>query len=482
MKKASWFIALVLGVVIGVAADRMMGGGARTPSPTPRGANMPSMPQPAADPRAVYRVPIDESPVKGPADALVTIVISSDFQCPFCKRVLPTMDELEKKYPGKLRFAFKHNPLSFHPKAMPAAIAAEEAHAQGGDEKFWEMHDKLFALSPALDRPQLEAAANELGLQMDAFRRALDDQRHLARVKRDQALVTALGATATPAFFINGRLIEGAQPVRMFTAIVDEELRKAEALVKSGVAPRDVYARIIEKGASSPVMIQPAPAGAAAAQAKPHQPQPTAARVPVREDDPARGAVDAAKVTLVVFSDFQCPFCARVDPTMKQIEETWPGAIRIMWKHRPLPFHPHAMPAAEAAEAAREQGAFWKMHDALFENQRELSPERFVDWAREAGLDVEKFKKSMESGPGRARIAEDMRLASTVGAQGTPTIFVNCRKVVGALPFESFKPIVAEEMRRAEQLLERGAKLDESFYDKACEENVSAGAQAAAGQ
>jgi protein-disulfide isomerase len=477
MRKASWFIALLIGVVIGVAADRMMGGGSRPAPVRPRGAQMPVVPQPAADPRAVYRVPVDDSPVKGPADALVTIVISSDFQCPFCKRVLPTMEELEKKYPGKLRFAFKHNPLSFHPKALPAAIATEEAHAQGGDQKFWEMHDKLFALSPALDRPQLETAASELNLEMDAFRRALDEQRHLPRVKRDQALVTALGASATPAFFINGRLIEGAQPVRMFSAIIDEELRKAEQLVKSGVAPRDVYARIIEKGASSPVTVQGAPSpGAAAKKAPP--PQPTAARVPVRRDDPARGA-EAAKVTLVVFSDFQCPFCARVDPTMKQVEQTWPGAVRIVWKHRPLSFHPQAMPASEAAEAAREQGAFWKMHDKLFANQRELAPEKFETWAKEAGLDVARFRKALETGPGRARIAEDMQLASQVGAQGTPTIFVNCRKVVGALPFDAFKPIVDDEMRRAEQLLQQGAKLDAGFYDKVCEENVSAVAQAA---
>jgi protein-disulfide isomerase len=361
---------------------------------------------------------------------------------------------------------------------MPAALAAEEAHAQGGDEKFWAMHDKLFALSPALDRPQLEAAAAELGLNVDAFRRALDEQRHLARVKRDQALVTALGANATPAFFINGRLIEGAQPTRMFSVIIDEELRKAESLVKTGVAPQDVYARIIEKGASAPVTIQ-GPARGAAAQQKPPPPQPTAARVPVRAEDPARGAA-AAKVTLVLFSDFQCPFCANVDPTMRRVEETWPGAVRVVWKHRPLSFHPQAMPAAEAAEAAHEQGRFWKMHDKLFANQKSLAPDRFEAWAREAGLDVPRFKKAMENGPGRPRIAEDMRLASLVGAQGTPTIFVNCRKVVGALPFESFKPIIEEEMRRAEELLQRGTKLDAGFYDKICEENVAAGAHAAA--
>ncbi len=145
------------------------------------------------DSKAVYRVPVDDSPVKGPSDALVTIIESSDFECPFCKRVGPTMKQLEAAYPGKLRFVFKHNPLPFHAKAMPAAIAAEEGRAQGGSAKFWEMHDRLFDSAPALDRPALEATAQAAGLDMNAFRKALDEQRHESRIKRDQALVNSRG-------------------------------------------------------------------------------------------------------------------------------------------------------------------------------------------------------------------------------------------------------------------------------------------------
>ena len=101
--------------------------------------------RPTEDPRAVYRIAVDDSPVKGPADALVTIVESSDFECPFCKRVGPTLKQVEETYRGKVRFVFKHNPLPFHARALPAAIATEEARAQGGDAKFWAMHDALFA-------------------------------------------------------------------------------------------------------------------------------------------------------------------------------------------------------------------------------------------------------------------------------------------------------------------------------------------------
>ncbi|MHB1846943.1 MAG: DsbA family protein, partial [Deltaproteobacteria bacterium] len=106
---------------------------------------------------------------------------------------------------------------------------------------------------------------------------------------------------------------------------------------------------------------------------------------------PARGPADA-KVTIVEWSDFQCPFCGRVEPTLKQLTEKYGDKIRIVWRNQPLPFHPNAMPAAKAAMAALAQGTdkFWKMHDLLFQNQRELSPANYEKWAQEAGLDMAK--------------------------------------------------------------------------------------------
>ena len=128
------------------------------------------------------------------------------------------------------------------------------------------MHDRLFDSAPALDRPALEAAAQAAGLDMTAFRKALDDKRHEARIRRDQALVNGLGANGTPTFFVNGRKIPGAVPYETFKAVIDEELARAEALVKSGVPARDVYARIMEGAAAAPVML-PVPAGQQAAPA-----------------------------------------------------------------------------------------------------------------------------------------------------------------------------------------------------------------------
>ena len=474
MKNASWAIALVVGVVIGVASDRMLGGSGpgRQAAPRPIAPTAPT-PPPTEDPKAVYRVPVDDTPLRGSPDALVTIVVASDFQCPFCKRVEPTLKALLDAFPGKVRLGWKHEPLAMHAKALPAAVVAEEARAQGGDAKFWEMHDKLFEISPALDRPDLEKAAKELGLNVAAVAKALDEGKYKDRILRDQALCQALGANSTPTLFVNGRKVVGALPLEQLKPIVEEEMRKAEALVRSGVAARDVYAKIQEKGATSVVYMPgsqarptTAPGGA------PPPPSTTAAKVPLNPVDPARGP-DGARITIALFSDFQCPFCARVEPILKQVEQGFPGAVRIVWKHQPLPasMHPQARPAAEAAEAAREQGKFWEMHDKLFENQRSLSPALYESAARELGLDMERFKKSIESHAGAARIDADQKLAGAVGANATPTLYVNCRRIEGAYPLESIKPILEEEVRKADALMKQG-KTGAALYPALCEENL----------
>src|SRR5688572_17393372 len=161
----------------------------------------------------LYRVPVGNSPFKGERDALVTIVEFSDFECPFCSRVNPTIAEIMTKYRGKVKVVFKQNPLPMHRNAGLAAEAALAANAQG---KFWQMHDKLFENSRALQREDLERYAQEVGLDMAKFRRALDTHEHKREVDADMALANQLGARGTPSFFINGRPLRGAQPFEGF--------------------------------------------------------------------------------------------------------------------------------------------------------------------------------------------------------------------------------------------------------------------------
>jgi protein-disulfide isomerase len=479
----SWLLALVVGVAIGWAAN----GSITTPRPAARPPTAAQRPaaqpaRPTEDPRAVYRVAVDDSPVKGPADALVTIVESSDFECPFCKRASPTLKQLEATYAGKVRFAFKHNPLPFHPRAMPAAIAAEEARAQGGDRKFWAMHDALFA-APSLDEAGILAAAKEAGLDVAKVKDAMASGKYKDRIERDQKVVQAVGATGTPSFFVNGRKLVGARPYPDFQALVDEELKKAEELVRGGTPAGQVYARIMEKASTSTVMLPAGPSAAAdappSAAPTPSAPPAPAAPPPgqmfdvkVRPDDPARGP-EAAKLTVVLFSDFQCPFCSRIEPSLAQLEKAFPGQVRIVWKHQPLPMHSNAMPAAIASEAARAQGKFWPFHDRLFANQQALGPDGLAAAAREVGLDMKRYEKDVAARAGEARIQADQKLAGEVGATGTPTMFFNCRQVVGALPFDQLRAVAEAELKKADGLLQ-GQRPDARFYDKACKANLAA--------
>jgi protein-disulfide isomerase len=153
-------------------------------------------------------------------------------------------------------------------------------------------------------------------------------------------------------------------------------------------------------------------------------------------------------VTIVLFSDFQCPFCARVGPTLERVQQEYGDKVRVVWKHQPLPFHPNALPAAEAAEAAREQGKFWQMHDRLFASQQQLSPDLYERTAREIGLDLRRFQDATRSGRGKTRILEDQAVAARIGAQATPTMFVNGEKVEGAVPFEMLKGVIDRSLAK----------------------------------
>jgi protein-disulfide isomerase len=175
-----------------------------------------------------FKVPVTASqPVKGPADAPVTIVAISDFQCPFCSRVEPTISQLMQDYKGKIRVVWRNNPLPFHQNAMPAAELAMEAMAQGGSDKFWKVHDKLFSNQQKLSREDLDGYAQELGLDMTKYKNAMDNHTHKSAIEADQQMAAKFDARGTPAFFINGRFLSGAQPFPAFKELIDQELGRS---------------------------------------------------------------------------------------------------------------------------------------------------------------------------------------------------------------------------------------------------------------
>ncbi len=169
--------------------------------------------------------------------------------------------------------------------------------------------------------------------------------------------------------------------------------------------------------------------------------------VAIAANDPSEGAKDA-KVTVVEFSDFQCPFCSRGAATIKQVHEAYGDKVRIVFRHFPLAMHNRATPAAEAADCANEQGKFWEYHDKLFGNQQAMTDDDFTKHATDLGLDVAKFKECFSAGKFKADVQKDMADGSKYGVTGTPAFFVNGRFVSGAQPFESFKAMIDEELAK----------------------------------
>jgi len=173
------------------------------------------------DPSRRYSVDTSGAPALGEASAKVSVVEFSDFQCPFCNRVLPTLQQIQQEYGDDVRIVFKHLPLGIHPKAPGAHRAAEAAHRQG---KFWEMHDRIFANQRNLSPEQYRAYAEEIGLDLAQFEKDLADPATERRVQSDLAEASRLGVTGTPGFFINGRFLSGAQPFARFKEAIDAEL------------------------------------------------------------------------------------------------------------------------------------------------------------------------------------------------------------------------------------------------------------------
>ncbi len=174
-------------------------------------------------------------------------------------------------------------------------------------------------------------------------------------------------------------------------------------------------------------------------------PQP---RVTVEAKGPAKGPADAP-ITIVEFSDFECPYCAMAEKSVDEVMEAYKGKVRVVFRDFPLPFHAKAPKASEAAHCAGEQGKYWEMHAALFADQGKLEIDALKATAGTLSLDQKKFDACLDGGKMAAKLEENKEAGKALGINGTPAFFINGRELSGAVPFEQFKEIIDEELAAA---------------------------------
>ncbi len=401
-------------------------------------------------------VPVSsKDPVWGERLAPATIVEFSDFECPFCKRAEDTLALLKKSYgPKKLRVVWKNEPLTSHPNAKPAAIAAMAVFDLEGSDAFWKFHKRAYGDQTHLDADAFARWASLAGADRRSFTDKLGDDAIAKKVSDDTALGQSLGVKGTPAFFVNGRLLSGALPKDKFEEAIDLALAEAKVEGDKGTAPDKIYVTLTQRNYKKDT---PAPDP---------QDDHTLYRVPVG-GSPVLGP-KTALVTIVEFADFQCPFCGRAEATLSQLRAHYGDKIRIVWKDAPLPFHKRAMPAASFAREVRAKkgdDAFWRAHDLLFANQKNLEDADLQTYSSTLGFDGTALAAAAQSEAHKKEIAEDQDLADAIGATGTPVFYIDGRKLNGAQPYEKFATIIDEELPKAQALVAKGI-LAENVYDE----------------
>jgi protein-disulfide isomerase len=384
-----------------------------------------------------YRVPVDHAPVWGHADAPVTIVSFEDFECPACARVEPILQQVKQRFANDVRIVWRNLPLWVHPTAIPAAEAGLAVYRLGGDTAFWRFHDTLYGNAGHgewLSRPALESAAAPLGIDTNRYRAMLDSHETHDAVRDDLRMAARFGISATPGFFINGRMLTGVQPVERFARLIESAREEARAMTARGVAAADVYAQLTGSGPERVVYL-PLAAGSTAEHPEPRYtlPDPSGA--------PSRGPANAP-VTITWYGEYESLASARVAQAIERVAAHHLNAVRVVWRDLPGSGRPAAMPIAEAArEVFAQQGSdgFWRFSATLLANQRALAAADLERVAGEQHVDMARFRTAMTSHAHVAAIRADHDGLDDIGITAeAPTVFVNGRMLRGpALTEES---------------------------------------------
>jgi protein-disulfide isomerase len=322
----------------------------------------------------------------------VEIVLYSDFQCPYCAQFAKPFRELQAKgiEGADVRVVFKNFPLSIHPQAQLAHQAAIAAKAQ---DKFWEMHDLLFANPRRVQRTDLIGYATQLGLDLARFEKDIDGAAARETIAADIAEGTRAGVSGTPAYSINGRLYSGMRPLEQLKELMVGEQRRARVLA-------EVPDRLL-----------------------------------------AKGPADAA-VTLELFADLQSPVSRPAVEAVQQLLNRHPADVRVQFRNFPLAFHPQAGLAHEAAMIAARDGRFWEFAAFVLDHQDALREQDLIVHAGRLGLDQAQFAARLGERRYGPRVAADVLNGQRRGIRGSPTIVIGDNRIDGVPDVDALMRLV----------------------------------------
>ncbi len=351
--------------------------------------------------------------VRGPETAKLKIEQFSDFFCPYCKKQAAIFNELREKYPDQIQMTFRHFPLSGEPGTgtFPLHEAAVCAAEQG---KFWEFHDYVFQ---ANERVTVDSVTQAIALNDADLKACMQTERGRSQVLGDLADAQTRGVNGAPTFFMNGEKITGMRPFNYFAEKLDPEL-SAKLAAERKARKEELESRINFTEAGRP----------------------------------AQGP-EQAPVTIVEFSDFHCFFCQKLNPSLDQVMQDYPGKIRRVWRHFPLPIHPQAPYAHVASECAHAQGKFWEFHNLVFANpSKARTTEDFKRMTGELGLDQPLFDACYENEATKKIVENDVLMGFSKSVGSTPSLLINGELFVGAKPIEKLKEIIERKMTEAEKV------------------------------
>ncbi len=413
-------------------------------------------------PSELVSLPVEGAPVRGERDAPITVHLFGDLHCDDCRAVYERLVGEVEHRPGQMRLVFRHAPIDDAGEtAARAAIAASE---QG---KFFEFVDGLYddydKIAPSETWPDI---AVSVGLDVDKW----EEDRRMSSVdailEHDAIHGEAIGLVEAPTFFINGVRKVGGIALHEVDEVVDRELEHVEAMQEAGLSGADISWRRILHNYQSVDWQQ-------VEQARTEmESELTVSHIPLGASPQKGASKSESLVTVVVFADFQCVYCAEAARTWRELVYRYEDAgLRVVYKHFPLSINEDSMTVAAASVLADQVGRFWDFHDALYFGDVPTDMRGLRSKLEHLGWSGESFVEAVESDEIQSAVDADRQLGAAVGVEGTPTFYINGIQLMGVLSADQLAPLIEDQIALAQSIRELTGNHGDALYRDMVETN-----------